>query len=286
MVKLRFFLKDIFASVVKNIILIVLTAVWTLLISYIKVLFGYLKSQVVLDTPAYCILTVILITAAFVTVLLIKRYANKYRPRFPYIDFKFKLIQLVVELEFVTRETILYKLKFHIRATDRVDTLKNKMIWSGSVSGDPEFTDNPRCSIIEAIKGEEKNEKYYNIHFVPPLYKGDEARFEIRYECGDDKQRMNPHLGYRIKWPTKRLILRVVTRENLLSNVRHCVYAEDNDELPLENIMPSQPKVEGSYYVYEWDVWNPHLFFFYRFDWIFKRKIAVNGSFKPQNCGE
>ena len=51
----------------------------------------------------------------------------------------------------------------------------------------------------------------------------------------------------------KQLILRVVTRENLLSNVRHCVYGEDNDELPLENIVSSQPRAEGSYYVYEWD---------------------------------
>lgn len=269
--RLRSFAKDIFASVVKNIILIVLTAVWTLLFAYLKALFDYFKKQVGVDTLVYCIMTAILITGVFVTALLIKRYANKYRPRFPYIDFKFKLVQLVVELEFVTRETILYKLKFHIKATDRVDTLKNKMIWTGTMAGDPEFTLNPMSSIIEPVKGEDKNEKFYNIHFVPPLYKGDEARFDIKYECGDDKQRMNPHLGYRVKWPTKQLILRVVTRENLLSNVRRCVYAEDNDDLPLENIVPSQPKVEGSYYVYEWDVKNPHLFFFYRFDWIFKR---------------
>lgn len=273
--KIRSFVVDVLTSIFTNFFWIMLTAAWALIIATINSLFEFLESRN-FGTLTYCILTAIVISAAFVSAYLISRNANKFKPRFPYIKFNFELLLLVVELEFVTRELILYKIKYYIRANDRVDEFKSKIIWTGNLSDPPEFTHNPRCNLLSEVK-EEEDGRHYNIRFLPPVYRGEETHFDIQYACKDDGHKMNPHLSYRIKWPTKRLVLRVVTRENLLTNVRRCVYPEDNDELPLDKIMPSQPKVENSYTVYEWNVKRPHLFFYYRFDWEFKKGKKRHG---------
>jgi hypothetical protein len=273
--RFRSFIVDVLTSIVTNIFWILLTAAWALIIAAINSLFEYLESRN-FGTLTYCILTAIVISAAFLSAWLIGRNANKFKPRFPSIKFDFELLLLVVELEFITRESILYKIKYYIRANDRVDEFKTKIIWTGNLLEPPEFTYNPRCNILSPV-AEEEDGQHYSIRFLPPIYRGEEARFDIQYACKDDAHKMNPHLSFRIKWPTKRLVLRVVTRENLLTNVRRCVYPEDNGELPLDKIMPSQPKVENSYTVYEWNVKRPHLFFYYRFDWEFKKAKKRHG---------
>jgi hypothetical protein len=258
----------IFANVLSNFFWVVLTSMWYYILTHIGDIKAFFDRYMT-GAGTYALIAAILLTVLAVTGALIRKNAFRQKPIFPYINYDFRTDNIEAELEFVTRERVLYRVKYRIKAKREVKEFIGRTIWTGSSLGHPAFYHNPSGHTVEDIKEQELGSSC-KVTFASPLKKGETTEFGIVYECGDEAHIMNPHLGFKIKWPTSRLFLRILTRGELIRNVTRCVFATEDNDFPLTRSVPIAQKTVGEYAIYEGEYKKPILFHTYRFDWKFK----------------
>jgi hypothetical protein len=267
--KIRDFLKSIAVSVVSHALWILLTAFWVLFSTNAVNLYHVLLNNHISEMIVLPVITGVGVTGLLLTLFLIWKNRNKYKPVFPPIEYDYVFLDLSVELFFLDRKNMELVSAFRLRALKEVKECMRHYHWSGTSSESPRFMDNPHTHQISDHFIKETG-KHYKVVFNTPLYKNDETDFSVRIACRDDDCRMHPHLSFRIIKPTEKLTLRLRMSDDLICGVNRGAYADEDAETPLEKIVPVLEKSEGGLKAYEWVINKPSLLYYYRLDWTFK----------------
>jgi hypothetical protein len=267
--KIRDFLKSILVSTVSHILWIALTAFWVLFATNMTKVYSFLVNNHMDRLVIVPLLTGIGIGGLCLSLFLIWKNRNKFKPVFPLIEYDYVFNDLTVELLFVDRKNVELRSFFSIKALREIKECIRHYHWSGTSSDPSEFLDNPHMHQIFAQEMKEAG-MHYRVVFNSPLYKNEETDFSVMIRCYDETGIMHPHLSFRIIKPTEKLTLRLKFYDELVNAVNRGAYADEGAELPLEKITPVIAKSEGGLKTYEWVINKPSLLYYYRLDWAFK----------------
>lgn len=120
---------------------------------------------------------------------------------------------------------------------------------------------------VELCKDEPWKTVY--VTFEVPLQKNQETDCEIIYNLGDSSRKMQPYLGHCVKNPTEKIILRLCVPKGMVNSVKKCIYADTSAHINLSLPQIINPRYIADIAMYEWEVDNPSLLYFYRMNWEF-----------------
>lgn len=180
--------------------------------------------------------------------------------------------KMEVSLEFINRVSIESIRKADIEVLNgEYYVFDRTLTWTGSSYDKSELIDNKYNYVLEDSK-DQVSPYHYRIKLNGPVSKGEKISYAIKTYLKDESYLMHEYLAQMIKYPIKKLILRLIIPKKapLLDNVRYIRYADMKMEYefpdPLNNL---SDRTKDDKIVYELEVDNPNLFYTYSLEWDF-----------------
>lgn len=180
--------------------------------------------------------------------------------------------RMEVSLEFISREKIESIRNVNIDVLNgNYTVLDRTLTWTGSSYDKSELIENEKgYSLIDSK--DNISPYHYKIEFNNSVSKGDKISYAIKSYVKDESHLMHPYFAQIIRYPTKKLILKIVIPKiaQLLENVRYVRYADMKMEYEFSeqyNKVKEQQIEDKIVYTLEID--NPNLFYTYSLEWDF-----------------
>lgn len=241
----------------------ILGSLWSLIVVNIYSLF---HSNVILPWQ-YFVVGISVGVSFTASVIFYKDKLNKFKPNFPSLSMDLMYRRIETEMYFKNREEITYTSSFDILALKEINGMRRTNKWSGSSISELPIMESKSNHKIELCKDEPWKTIY--VKFEVPLQKNQETDCKLIYELGDSLKKMQPFLGHLVKNPTEKIILRLCVPKGMVNSVKKCTYADSSSYIALSLPQIIDPRHIGDNAVYEWEVYNPSLLYFYRMTWEF-----------------
>lgn len=252
------------SSLSATVIWILLGSLWSLIAANI---ISLLQNKVVLPWQ-YFVAGISIGVALTASVVFYKDKTNKFKPKFPSLSMDYMYKKIDTEIHFITREEITYTSCFNILALKEIKGMKRTHEWTGTtISELPIIKSKTSNHKVELCKDEPR--KTINVIFEVPLQKNHETDCILMYELGDSLRKMQPFLGHVVKNPTEKIILRLCVPKGMVTSVKKCIYADSSAQISLSLPQIINPRYIGNIEMYEWEIDNPSLLYFYRMNWEF-----------------
>lgn len=248
------------------------TAIWSILVSLwsliVANIYSLFHSNVIFPWQYFVVgISAGVALAASVFVILYKDKSDKFKPIFPSLSMDYMYKKIETEMYFKNREEIKHTSIFDILALKEVNGLKRTNRWTGSSISELPILESTSNHKLEICKDEPDKTVY--VKFEVPLQKNQETNCKLIYELGDSTKKMQPFLGHFVKNPTEKIILRLCVPKGLVNSVKKCTYADSTSHIALSQPQIIDPRHIGDNAVYEWEVNNPSLLYFYKMHWVF-----------------
>lgn len=255
----------IIASLSATVIWLLLGSLWSLIVAFY---FSLLHSNVL---PWQYFVTGISVGVPFTASVFLyidkRKRKNKFKPNFPSLSRDYMYKKVETEMYFKKREEITYSSSFDILALKEINGMIRTYKWSGnSIIGLP-LIKSTRNHKVELYKDEPKKMIY--VKFEVPLQKNQETDCILTYQLKDSSKKMMPFLGHYVKNPTEKIILRLCVPKGLVNSVKKCIYADSSAQISLSAPQIINPRYIGDIEMYEWEIYNPSLLYYYRMSWRF-----------------
>lgn len=181
-------------------------------------------------------------------------------------DFKYKLVEFV--LTFKSREEIICirKIKGKVKHGTHEYIDKN-FVWTGSSYDGSELIKGKDCE-LEMINNKPGDPIHYRIRFGSPKEKGDRISYTIKSNLKDVTKVMRPYISNVVACPTKRLILKVEDKADIINEMQYVRYADKEMKIVSQD---HQNKVkESKNGTFTLIIDNPNLFYTYALEWKFQ----------------
>lgn len=254
----------IISSLAASVIWYVLATLWSLIVAYI---ISLLQNQVIFSWQ-YFVAGISLGVALAASIVLYKDSTNKFKPKFPSLSMDYMYKKIETEMHFTNREEIAYTSRYDILAFKEISRMKRSTKWTGTSISELPILKSTKNHRVELCKDDEPT-KTINVIFEVPLQKNDETDCELKYELGDSEKKMHPILGHVVKNPTEKIILRLCVPPGMVNSVKKCIYADSTAQINLSQPQIINPRFIGNIVMYEWEIDNPSLLYYYRINWIF-----------------
>lgn len=175
-------------------------------------------------------------------------------------------------LEFIDRENIESLRKVDIEVINgNFSEFDRHITWTGSSYDKSELVDNKEG--YKLIDSRDRMSPYrYKLILNKEINPSDSIRYNLKTNVKDETHLMHPYFAQMIKYPTERLVLRVIIPENncLIENVRYVRYADLNMEYEYtDQGYKIEEKRQDGKIIYTLEVENPNLFYTYSIEWDF-----------------
>lgn len=253
----------IISSLSATVIWGILGSLWSLIAANI---YSLVHSNVILPWQ-YLVVGISVGVTFTASVIFYRDKSNKFKPTFPALSMDYMYKKIETEMYFKNREEIIHTSIFNILALKEVNGMKRTNRWTGSSISELPIIESKSNHKIEVCRDEPG--KTIFVKFEVPLQKNQETDCTLIYELGDSSKIMQPFLGHLVKNPTENIILRLCVPKGMVNSVKKCIYADSSSHIALSQPQIINPRYIGDNAVYEWEVYNPSLLYFYRMNWEF-----------------
>lgn len=178
--------------------------------------------------------------------------------------------KVIVTLVFESRETIYCDREAEfIVECETLKQINRKLLWTGSsYDGSSLLKSNGNYKLRDL---QSKNSPYnYVLEFGEEKKKGDVVSYKIRSNVKDQEHIMYPYLAHIVNQRVDYLEIKILTKPNIIKNVKKIVYADTKMEVKFSEIPNIEFEKEDEFESYKFSIEDPNLFYSYCLEWEFE----------------
>lgn len=178
-----------------------------------------------------------------------------------------------VSLEFLNRENIESLRKVDIEVLGgEYNSLDRTLTWTGSSYDKSELIENENGYSFIDTK-DQVSPYHYQIVLNNTVSVGNHISYGVKSYVKDESHLMHAYFAQMIKYPTKKLILKVIIPKEapLLDNIRYVRYADMKMEYDFLDQFHhiEEETTDDNRVIYQLEIDNPNLFYTYSLEWDF-----------------
>lgn len=178
--------------------------------------------------------------------------------------------ETVIELKFISDRNQIEstrKISAEMKRSE-IGYMEKKIVWTGSAYDGTRMLPKESDSDLSLEETSSQLPYTYKIKIGNPRAEGGEINYKILTSAKDEKHVMEPYLAHMVKNETKKLILRLVSPEGILENVKKVIYADLDMGIKIREDV-AELKKDDKNQIYEYVVENANINYTYALEWKF-----------------